>query len=199
MKNNPKKQAALEGARNKTGFSGFTFKRAIGNKYRKEIAEVDRIKYGTVEDSFFDGAVLSHVAPTDAKTFPVMFNRKNFRKIVRDHGYFNSADMVVTANEFENGIFLKGVEGKPDKVNLFKDTEGGCFFIGANRFNGYGVVTFFEQYDADQKRQYLATIRKRGMPFRALEGGGSSSIASGEVNPGGRVPASLPGVKAYGE
>jgi hypothetical protein len=198
MQNITQKRMISEGARNKTGFSGFTFKHSVGDKYLKEIAEVDRIKYGTVEDSFFDGATLSRVTLDNSKTFPVMFNRKNFRKILRDHGYFNSADIVVTANEFEEGIFLKGIEGKPDKINLFKDTEGGCFVIGANRFNGYGVVTFFEQYDADQKRQYLATIRKRGMPFRSLEGGGSSSIASGEVNPGGRVPASLPGVRADG-
>lgn len=196
MINLTEKRVISKGAKHKTGFSVFTFKRMIGSKYSKEIAEVDRIKYGTVTDPFIDGAVLSRVTPTDSKTIPVMFNRKNFRKIIMDHGYFNSADIVVTANEFENGIFIKGVDGKPDKINLVKDTEGGCYVIGANRFNGYGVVTFFEQYDERQKQQYLAAIKKRGMLFRSLEGGGSSSIASGEINPEGRVPASLPGVRA---
>ena len=33
--------------------------------------------------------------------------------------------------------------------------------------------TFFEQYGAREKQQYLASMRKRGTPFQVLEGGES--------------------------
>ncbi len=169
-----KRDKTAERARNKTGFSGFTFKRIIGDKYGKERLEVDRIKYGSIKDEIKDGVILSHVLPKEySKPVPLMFNRKNFAKVVRYHGYFNTADIVMTANEFEEGIFIKGKEGGPDKINLIKNTDKGCFVIGANRFNGFGVVTFFEHYGPFQKQQYLASMRKRGTPFQVLEGGES--------------------------
>ena len=200
MKNNPKKQINLEGARNKTGFSGFTFKKTIGDKYSKKLAQVNRIKYGKVKDEVDDGAELVSVSPNGSKMIPVMFNRKNFKKIIRDHGYFNTADIVVTANEFEEGIFIKGTDNKPDKINLIKDTDKGFFVLAANRFNGYGVVTFFEQYDAGQKQQYLASVRERGISFRTWRAAGPHpSISRGTTDARDRVPASLSGVRADGE
>ena len=43
------------------------------------------------------------------------------------------------------------------------------------------------------KQQYLVSIKRRSMLSQKLEGGGSSSIASG-CDPERRVPASLSGV-----
>jgi hypothetical protein len=198
MTSNPtKKRIISEGARHKTGFSGFTFKHSVGNKYPKEIAEVDRIKYGKVKDEIGDGVELTRVSPDGSKVIPVMFNRYNFKKIIRDHGYFNSADIIVTANEYEEGVFIKGEAERPDKINLIKETDKGFFVLAANRFNGYGVVTFFEQYDADQKQQYLASVRKRGKSFRTWRAAGPHpSISRGTTDARDRVPASLSGVRA---
>ncbi len=160
-----------ESPRTKTRFSGFSFRRLIGNKYSNTVVEVDRVKYGTVKDEVADGAILSSVKTgNDSKPIQVMFNRYNFKKILWHHGYFNSADIIVTANEFEHGIFIKGVDGKPDKINLIKETDSGCFVIGANRFNGYGVVTFFEQYNRAEATQYLDSLRNRGITFQSLGG-----------------------------
>ncbi|MCX6718985.1 MAG: hypothetical protein NTZ38_01250 [Candidatus Taylorbacteria bacterium] len=188
----------LEGARNKTGFSGFTFKRVIGDKYVNKIAEVERVKYGAVKDEVKDSATLSVINPEGSKDIPVMFNRYNFKKIIRSHGYFNSADIVVTANEYDEGVFIKGTEEKPDKVNLVKKTDSGCFVIGANRFNGYGVVTFFEQYNKAEAKQYLDSLRSRGVAFELWEDGSTlhPSISRGTTDARDRVPASLSGVRA---
>ena len=179
----------------KTSFSGFTFKGTLTKKDLVIVEEVERIRKGIVKDDMYDGAVVVEVKnlPNNSKPIQILINRKNVNKIISDHGNFNSEDLVKTANEFEEGIFIPGDKNKPDKINLIKYTDNGCFVLGANRFNGYGVVTFFEQYDTDQKRQYLASIKKRGMSFQRLEGGGSSSIAS-ENKPESRVPASLSGV-----
>ena len=198
MDKNIQNEVTLEGPRHKTGFSGFSFRRTIGDKYSNEQTEVQRVKYGEIKDEITDGAVLSHIVLDDSKAVPVMFNRYNFKKILRFHGYFNAADIVVTANEFEEGLFIKGEDGKRDKINLIKNTDKGCFVIGANKINGFGVVTFFEQYNSKQKQRYLASMRKRGMSFRSLEGGEASPIDSIRYRRN-RLPAHQSGVRADGE
>ncbi len=197
MNANQQKRMPSEGPRTKTSFSGFTFKHIVDKKYSKKMDQVFRIKYGKIKDDIDDSAELSLVSPDGKKIIPVMFNRRNFIKIIRDHGYFNTADIVVTANEYEEGIFIKGTGGKPDKINLIKNTDKGCFILAANRFNGYGVVTFFEQYDQDQKQQYLASVHKRGISFRTWRAAGPHpSISRSTTDARDRVPASLSGVRA---
>ncbi|MBU6426728.1 hypothetical protein KGQ27_00595 [Patescibacteria group bacterium] len=170
-----KNSTRRESPRTRTRFSAFSFSLLAGDRYSRVVAEVDRIKYGSIKDEVTDGAVLSKVLlDKGSKPIPVVFNRYNFKKILWHHGYFRSINIVVTANEFEEGVYIKGVDGRPDKINLIKNTDGGCYIIGANRFNGYGVVTFFEQCEPSQKQQYLASMRKRGTPLQVLEGGGSS-------------------------
>ena len=67
MQNLTQKRVISEGARHKTGFSGFTFKNTIGGKYSNELAGVDRIKYGKIKDEIADGVELTRALLTVPK------------------------------------------------------------------------------------------------------------------------------------
>jgi hypothetical protein len=150
-------------------------------RYQKEISEIERIKSGKVSDSVKDSALIATLktVPNSTKPVGIFLNQENMRRILLKHGDFATGDIILTANEFDVGVYIDKTETGPEKINLIKVIPGaGIFVLGANRFNGYGVITFFAQYDAGQGQQYLASLKRRGTLFLSKEGGGSSSITS---------------------
>lgn len=150
----------------KTGFSGFTYKGKLGGKYKKEISEVKRIKEGEVTDDVADTAELTTlIIPEGNKPSTLTLNRIESDRIISKHGDYSVEDIVMTAKEFDDGVFIpKSESRKVDKVNLIKYTDDGFFLLGANRYNGYGVVTFFEKYPNNKSTEnYLSNILEDGI------------------------------------
>jgi len=152
----------------KTQFSGKPIFVISTEKYQREISEVERIKSGKVIDKEKDSALIAVLKsiPNSIKSVSFFLNYVSVLRILDKHGDFAVDDLILTANEFDVGVYIKSEGVMPDKVNLVKKIpKGGILVLGANRFNGYGIVTFFAQYNPRQAQQYLASIKKRGMLF----------------------------------
>lgn len=149
----------------KTGFSGFSFGKT--KSYKPVVQNILRVKGGQVSSSIHDGALLGKISMVaNEKEIPVLLNQVNLRKIESTHGTFNPYDMVRTVREYDEGILIPKSGHTSEKINLIKKTPTGYFVLAANRFNGYGIVTFFERFPDNQKtKNYLASIRKRGSSF----------------------------------
>ncbi len=80
----------------------------------------------------------------DNKERSLILNAEILEKIVRDHGAFNVDNLVINAIDWD--FLICNVDGNPDKINLIKqiDDYGNYFTIGANRHNGFYIVTHYE-------------------------------------------------------
>jgi len=151
----------------KDSFSGFSF--PASPKTEPFVSEVDRIKSGNVKDPVTDSSTIgkiSDVWDTKQKNIAITLNYKDAEEIVKKHGSFSSQNIVSTANDYDVGVFQKGIGVGKNKINLIKIAPDGFFVLGANRYNGFGVVTFFEKFGSSPKdKKYLETLLSRGTPF----------------------------------
>jgi hypothetical protein len=153
----------------KSKFSHFMFNERAQSEFKVFVDNVEKLKSGNIADPIHDGQKIGIIVDswdTGKKEISLFLNYENTKKIIHEHGELPSRALVHTANNFDVGVFIKGIRTKKDKINLIKVTsDGGVFVLGANRINGYGVVTFFEQYHPRQAKEYLALIMRRGIPF----------------------------------
>lgn len=169
------------------------------------LSELTRIAKGNVSDPVSDGAKLAIMnigIINKGIDTPLLLNKKNYDLILaKRQGVLDHNNLVDTALNYTQGFFIqKNLE--PDKIDLVKqNTDGSLFVIGANRFNGYGVITYFEQIDARKAKNYLDSLQERGESF-TKSGGTASGLTTvphpSSITPEGGVPASLSGVKPDG-
>jgi hypothetical protein len=92
---------------------------------------------------------------------PLIISRTILDKIVRDHGSFHIENLIIHANDWE--YVIRNVHKDPLKINLINIIQGVHHFstIGANRYNGYYIVTYYETY-TDQNLKLKNLLHKKG-------------------------------------
>lgn len=80
----------------------------------------------------------------DGKRRSLILHKNIINKIDKDHGKMILENLIINANNWD--YVIKNVEGNIDKINLIKIIPDTPYFltIGANRVNGYFVVTHYE-------------------------------------------------------
>lgn len=181
---------------NKGAFSGFTFGK-VKDAFKIFVEGINKVKAGEVTDVIKDGkrvGVIKNLWDDGKKEIDILINYQNAKLIAQKHGAIPADDLVTVINEFEDGVFIKASnkEKNKDKINLIKMTpDGGMFVVGANRINGYAVVTFFEQYDKKKAKKYLDSLKNQGIGFKPT---GRAAVPPSITTIESRVPASLSGV-----
>ncbi len=130
--------------------------------------KLNRINKGDVENIDSDSVKIASLSSTflnNGVETPVLLNKKNYDLIKAKHPLFSHDDLIETGkNPTDRFIFEKN--GEPIKINLIKrNKDGSIFVIGANRFNGYGIITFFDQIDSRRAKNYLESLKRRGKSF----------------------------------
>lgn len=148
---------------NKNRFSGFKFEER--GELSAIIQAVEDIKLGKITENISDSRKIGEIH------FPIMaditLNKFSSDEIIKKHGDYSAINIVETANNFEVLVFIKALtEDQKDKVVLVKVFYDGYFILGANRYNGYGVVTLFEKHPWDKRnKKYLESLLRRGISF----------------------------------
>ena len=103
-------------------------------------------------------ALLPSFASNDDKRRSLIFKQEILNKIENDHGKIIVENLVINANNWD--YVIKNIEGNKDKINLIKMISNTKHFltIGANRINGYFVVTHYES--SPKKRGTLKNLLK---------------------------------------
>jgi hypothetical protein len=116
--------------------------RPLSIKEQKFADNISQILNG-IQDSVYI-AVLPSYLSKDQRTRPLILNRKIIEKITINHGSIPLENLIINANDFD--FFIQNLDGNPDKINLIKLIPGTQDFvlIGANRDNGYFLVTHYE-------------------------------------------------------
>jgi hypothetical protein len=109
-------------------------------EYTAKMIIVGKIDEGSI------GTVPPFVS-SDGMARELIFNNKMANKIQigKDaHGEIPTENFIINANDWDYAI--KNAKGNPGKINLIKSIPGSDNFltIGANKVNGYYVVTHFE-------------------------------------------------------
>lgn len=89
-------------------------------------------------------SLLPSFVSQDNKTRPLILHKKIIEKIEKSHGNITFENLIINANNWD--YVIRNVEGNIDKINLIKIIPDTSYFltIGANRVNGYFVVTHYE-------------------------------------------------------
>ncbi len=85
----------------------------------------------------------------DGKERPLIFSKVIADKIISDHGKMIPENIVLNANDWD--YVIKNVNNNPDKINLIKQIPNSNNFlnIGANKNNGFFIVTHYESLAKD--------------------------------------------------
>lgn len=162
---------------NKTGFSGFNFK--AKPEYQFYTKNIEDIKAGRVADEIKDGKLvgkIKNVWGDEKKEIDITLNYFDTNNIIKKHGALPNESFTETINNFDIGTFIKRTEGAKNKINLFKAAPDGYFVLGANQYDGYGIVTFFEKYPwTSRNKKDLANMIRRGSSFTS---GGAADPSS---------------------
>jgi hypothetical protein len=96
----------------------------------------------------------------DDKDRPLVLDKIIVEKIRRDHGNIIAENLVINVHDWDFGI--KNMDRNPDRITLVKKITGSQNYlvIGANRDNGFFVVTHFEVVTRFEEK--LKRLLKRG-------------------------------------
>lgn len=89
-------------------------------------------------------SMLPAFVSNDGKSRSLILKKEIINKIQNDHGNIIFENLIINANNWD--YVIRNVEGNVDKINLIKIIPNTSYFltIGANRVNGYFVVTHYE-------------------------------------------------------
>jgi hypothetical protein len=115
----------------------------------------------------------------DGQQRSLVFSREIADKIQKDHGHIVPENLIINAHDWD--YVIRNVNGNPDKINLIKQTSGDGFIrIGANRDNGFYIVTHYENREG--KGQKLKNLLLQG---DFLDSSGRTQIPSFATAPEG--------------
>lgn len=156
------------------------------------LGKIKRISTGeTKQDSISE---IPGFMAQDGVNRPLIIDSGMLEKIQKIHGIkggFMPENLAINANDWEYGI--KNFDGNPDYITIVKEIPGtkGFFRIGAERRNGYFVVTHFEKQAKND--QALKNLLQRG---EVLDKSGRAPVPSFATSPvGAASQPKLPGVK----
>lgn len=89
-------------------------------------------------------SMLPAFVSNDEKSRSLILKKEIINKIQNDHGRIIYENLIINANNWD--YVIRNVEGNVDKINLIKIIPDTPYFltIGANRVNGYFIVTHYE-------------------------------------------------------
>lgn len=122
----------------------FKYNKNIRKLNKNESIYMQRLKL--LIDDELDEIIISILpifASYDYKIRPLIFNKNILHKIEVNHGKIIPENLIINANDWD--YIIKNVDGNRDKINLIKMINDRHYItIGANRFNGFFVVTHYE-------------------------------------------------------
>jgi hypothetical protein len=103
-------------------------------------------------------SLLPAFVSNDNKRRSLILNHSIIKKIERGHGKIIIDNLIINANNWD--YVIKNVEGNINKINLIKLIPETTHFltIGANRINGYFIVTHYES--SPKKHSTLKNLLK---------------------------------------
>jgi|GEM_PF-2836806 len=128
-------------------------------------------------------AILPEFVSYDNKSRPLFLHVDIVNKIERDHGKIILENLIINANSWD--YVVKNVDGNKDKINLIKKIPNTTYFllIGANRVNGFFIVTHFESRSENidklknllQRGDFLTSIEEAALSHLQLPHSASAS------------------------
>ena len=160
----------------KTSFASEAIRKLTNNEefIFKQIDLVIRGDLERIEISRTEGFVSQ-----DGKERPLIFSSLIAQKIIRDHGSFSLENLIINALEWE--YVICNVDKNPDKINLIKKIPNTDTYltIGANRDNGFFLVTHYEAIAKDSEK-LKNLLRNKG---DALDRSGRAVVPSFATSP----------------
>jgi hypothetical protein len=157
----------------KTKFTSIQI-RPLSENEQKYRLTVEKILDKTKDDGFI--AIIPKFVSADCKSKMILIKRYIIDKITFDHGSILVENLIINANDWD--IVLKNVDGNMDKINLIKlfPDSSNYLVIGANRDNGYFLVTHYEVIaDAGNELKSLLgrgdSLDKYGFPLEPFVNG----------------------------
>ena len=182
--------ANIFGEESKSQFKSKTVEDTLNEEEQKYYKDVQSVLSGEIEKT--DIANIPSFISYDGKERPLVLNKIIVDKIENDHGKIDAKNLILNANEWDYAI--KNVQGDKDKINLIKkipDTNN-YLMIGANRDNGFFVVTHFEIESKTDNR--LKNLLEKG---DSLDRNGRAAVPSFATSPEGDASQlDLSGVKS---
>lgn len=155
------------------------------------IKNINKIKRGQVLNVETDGKIIGK----NPDGIEILLNYVNAKNIVLKHGLLPSGNLAITFNRPSKIIKVKREEGKSEKLNYIKEFKNGFFVGGANRINGYAVVTFFEPHTGNLKDYYKSLLKRGKVVFDFSERTAVPPFATSPAEAGFASQPSLSGVR----
>src|ERR1035437_8930234 len=132
--------------------------RELTKEERKALDVVRDVLCGRVQRDVI-GKILACLS-IDNKDRPLVLDKLIVDKIRRDHGNIIAENLVINVHDWDFGI--KNIDNNLDKITLIKKVPGSQRYlvIGANRDNGFFMVTHFEVVTKFEDK--LKRLLKRG-------------------------------------
>ncbi len=144
----------------------------------KELAYLSRLKSIVLTSNTNCIATLPSYASFDNKSRNLILSRNIIKKIERDHGSVVLENLIINANDWD--YVIKNVDQNQDKINLLKLTPyNTILLIGANRINGFFMLTHYEIIN-NRKKDKLKNLLKRG---DSLNNTGGAAVPSSATFP----------------
>ncbi len=123
------------------------------------LQEIEEVVLGKHEQVIL--VLMPNFASFDNKIRPLIFSYEVAQKIVKDHGMFVFENLIITSHDWE--YLIKNVDRREGKINLIKQipNTSDYFTIGANRHNGFYVVTYYEK-EAKNSKKLKNLLRNKG-------------------------------------
>jgi hypothetical protein len=121
-------------------------------------------------------ALLPSFVSNDNKKRLLILNNNIINKIEKDHGKIILQNLIINANDWD--YVIKNVDKNTDKINLIKVINSkGLLLIGANRINGYFMLTYFEITTKNSQTK-LKNLLQRGDSLNNTGGAAFPSSAT---------------------
>jgi hypothetical protein len=117
-------------------------------------------------------------ASLDNKKRNLILSKGIVQKIERDHGNIIFENLIISVNDWD--YIIKNVDKNKDKINLIKliPDSSNLFLVGANRINGYFMLTYYEIIGG--KKDKLKSLLLRG---DSLNNTGGAAVPSSATFP----------------
>ena len=136
--------------------------------------KLNSIFNGTLDEAIV--GQIPHFVSKDNESRPLILTKSIIQKIETDHGKIVPENLIINANDWD--YVIRSVDGNEDKINLFKKIpdSSNILIIGANRINGYFMLTYYEVLTRNPEK--LKDLLKRGDPVDATGGAAVPSSAT---------------------
>lgn len=152
----------------------------------RELTKEERLALDVVRDVLcgrVDRGIIGKIPAylsIDGKDRPLVLDTYIVGKIRRDHGNIIAENLMINVYDWDFGI--KNMDRNPDRITLVKKVSSSqnYLIVGANRDNGFFMVTHFEVIPRSQEE--LKRLLKRGDVLVRFGGTPSEKSDSPHIN-----------------